>query len=92
MTPELKNQICTLKSQTEIAVAQEQPQTVSLWLVGKCLRIALFHCVECLIGALRPMKCVKISIQTPPTVCRNRKTDHANTFPFNKIPDSTPAL
>ncbi|WP_058911626.1 transcriptional regulator [Entomohabitans teleogrylli] len=36
MTPELKNQICTLKSQTEIAVALgTKPQTVSLWLSGK---------------------------------------------------------
>ncbi|HBQ2493111.1 MULTISPECIES: transcriptional regulator [Klebsiella] len=36
MTPELKNQICTLKSQTEIAVALgTKPQTVSLWLSGQ---------------------------------------------------------
>ncbi|HDG1686879.1 TPA: helix-turn-helix domain-containing protein [Kluyvera cryocrescens] len=36
MTPELKHQICTLKSQTEIAVALgTKPQTVSLWLSGQ---------------------------------------------------------
>ncbi|ENQ6470147.1 TPA: helix-turn-helix domain-containing protein [Klebsiella pneumoniae] len=36
MTPELKNQICTLMSQTEIAVALgTKPQTVSLWLSGQ---------------------------------------------------------
>jgi DNA-binding transcriptional regulator YdaS (Cro superfamily) len=36
MTPELKHRICTLKSQTEIAVALgTKPQTVSLWLRGQ---------------------------------------------------------
>lgn len=36
MTPELKRQICTLKNQTEIAIALgTTPQTVSLWLSGK---------------------------------------------------------
>ncbi|WNJ80575.1 YdaS family helix-turn-helix protein [Cedecea neteri] len=36
MTPELKRLICTIKSQTDIAIALgTTPQTVSLWLGGK---------------------------------------------------------
>lgn len=47
MTPELKHQICTLKSQTEIAVALgTKPQTVSLWLSGQVLSMT-WGCLRC---------------------------------------------
>lgn len=81
MTPELKHQICTLKSQTEIAVALgTKPQTVSLWLSGQVPANRVIPLCRVLEWSITPIRCAVISTQIQQTVYHVRGPKHADTY------------